>query len=199
MAFHPARYLPATPGPRLITSMPGYSLGMMAGDRLLPQPSPFLAEPQPWLTTDDVDTEGEEEDAFSRFRKVKMFEIAPSTDPVLEERRQRALYAKKNRDMKKREVAELQGEVAALRAAKDRAQEELSRVAGLAQRKQHSIEELQQSLAAARHQLRHKEEYIRNTREKMSLLKAHLELIAEGLEETNISRRLLLSLLAQIS
>ena len=46
--------------------------------------------------------EEEEEEATYRFRKMKMFEMAPSDDPELEERRQRALYAKNNRDMKKR-------------------------------------------------------------------------------------------------
>ena len=40
-------------------------------------------------------------DDIYNFRK-KLYEIEPSDDPQLEERRQRALYAKRNRDMKKR-------------------------------------------------------------------------------------------------
>lgn len=53
------------------------------------------------ILADDTMEEEEEEGAYG-FRKVKMFEMAPFGDPQLEERRQRAIYAKKNRDMKKR-------------------------------------------------------------------------------------------------
>lgn len=182
--------------PQLMSSLTGEDAGaMMSAPTLLQQPSPVFAGAQPWLPTDDV----EEEDATYRFRKMKMFEMAPSDDPETEERRQRALYAKNNRDMKKREVANLQREAAALRAAKEQYQADLTRVYDMVQCQQHQLQELEQCLLDSRQQLKDKEEHIRNRRKKMSRVKAHVEVIAAGLNEENgESRQMLLNLAAQV-
>ncbi len=97
-----------------------------------------------------------------------------------------------------RELVKLQREEAALRATKEQCQADLTRMYGIAQCQQHKIEELEQCLLDTRRQLRDKEEHIQNSRRKMLRLKAHLEVIAEGLEENNVSRRMLFSLAAQI-
>ena len=98
-----------------------------------------------------------------------------------------------------REVVNLQREAAALRAAKEQCQADLTRVSGMVQCQQHKLEELQQCLLDSRQQLKDKEEHIRNNRKKMSRVKAHVEVIADGLtEEASVSRRMLLNLAAQI-
>ncbi|KAK8392055.1 hypothetical protein O3P69_017581 [Scylla paramamosain] len=162
---------------------------------LLQQPSPFFAGAQPFPAADNMGEE--EEDVNYRFRKVKMFEMAPSDDPEMEERRQRALYAKRNREIKKREVAQLQREKEELHTALQRYQVERTRMVDQSLDQQRKIEELERHLLDAHQQLRDKDEYIQKSKEKMSLLKAHLELIAEGLEN-NMSRKMLVTLLAQI-
>ncbi|KAK8388221.1 hypothetical protein O3P69_020247 [Scylla paramamosain] len=186
---------PATTTPSLIRRLPTYDPRNTASDQiLLHQLSPPLVGPQPLLTNDTME---DEEEAIYGFRRVKMFEMAPSDDPKLEERRQRAIYAKKNRDMKKREVGKLQHEASALRAANEQCQANLTHMYEVVEDQQRKIEQLEQYLSDTRQQLRDRDEQILNSQKKMSHLKAHLELIADGLDENNMSRRLLLSLLAQ--
>ena len=92
----------------------------------------------------------------------------------------------------------LQYEVSTLGAVKDQCQSELARLYELVQNQRHKIEELQQCLMDTHHQLKNKEEHIQKSRKTIAFLKAHLEVIALGLEESNLSRRMLLNLLAQI-
>lgn len=184
--------------PSLLSGPPTYQYdaGNTTDQSLLPQQlPPALLGPQPLLSNDTMEEE-EEEGAYG-FRKVKMFEMAPFGDPQLEERRQRAIYAKKNRDMKKREVEKLQHEVTALRTANEQCQANLTHMHGVTQDQQRKLQQLQQWLADTRQQLRDRDEEAQNSHKKVSNLKAHLELIAESLEENGMPRRLLLSLLAQ--
>ncbi|KAK8398065.1 hypothetical protein O3P69_003761 [Scylla paramamosain] len=184
--------------PQLYNSLSGYRAGSSpCNPVLLQQPLSLFAGEQPLTITGDIAEEEREEDATYSFKK-KLYEIEPSGDPQLEERRQRALYAKRNRDMKKKMQMKLQQEVSTLSTAKEQYRTDLTRLYDLTQTQQHKIEELEQCLLDSHQQLREKEEHIRRNRERMSHLKGHLDLIAEGLEENNLSRRMLLNLLSQI-
>ncbi|MPC54738.1 hypothetical protein E2C01_048663 [Portunus trituberculatus] len=174
----------ATITPRLVSGLPThYDAGNTSDQSCLHHPSPD-------------DTIEEQEERIDGFRKVKMFEMAPSADPELEERRQRAIYAKNNRNTKKRELENLQHESSALRTANTQCQANLTRMHGVIEDQQRKIEQLEECVSDTCHQLRDKDEQIRNSQIKLSHLKAHLELIADGLDD-NMSRRLLLNLLAQ--
>ncbi|XP_045126866.1 uncharacterized protein LOC123513646 [Portunus trituberculatus] len=180
--------------PRLLQGPPaGDAVDSVSHPSLLHQPSPFLDRVQPFPAT-AMGAE-EEDDVSYGFRKVKMFEMAPSDDPEMEERRQRALYAKRNREMKKREVVQLQKEKEELKASLQEYEAKMTSFVQLSHSQQRRIEEIQQHLSDTLEQLRDKEECLRKINERMSLLKAHLELIAEGLEES-MSRKMLVNLLA---
>ena len=95
-------------------------------------------------------------------------------------------------------MVKLQREVAALRAANEQCQAELTRAYGMAQCHQQKTEELKQSLLDVHQQLREKDEEIQTNDENMSRVKEHLEVIAAGLDENNsMSHRMLLNLVAQ--
>lgn len=97
-----------------------------------------------------------------------------------------------------RELARLQHEVAALRADNEQRQAELTQAYGIVQCEQLKTEELKQCLLDIHQQLREKDEEIQANQERMSRVKAHLEVIAEGLDGNNsMSRKMLLNLTAQ--
>ncbi|XP_045135006.1 uncharacterized protein LOC123518314 [Portunus trituberculatus] len=184
----------ATITPRLVSGLPThYDAGNTSDQSCLHHPSPGLLGSQALETYDTIE---EQEERIDGFRKVKMFEMAPSADPELEERRQRAIYAKNNRNTKKRELENLQHDSSALRTANTQCQANLTRMHGVIEDQQRKIEQLEEWVSDTCHQLRDKDEQIRNSQIKLSHLKAHLELIADGLDD-NMSRRLLLNLLAQ--
>ncbi|XP_050715019.1 uncharacterized protein LOC126997847 [Eriocheir sinensis] len=138
----------------------------------------------------------EDEKARCGARKPKMFEMGPLEDPAMEERRQRAIYARRSRENRKREIAELQREVEALRDIKEQCQEMVANVNRLAQSQQCKIKQLEQSLANARQQLRARDEQLQSNQERLSRMKTHLEMITEGCEENSMVRRMILNLLA---
>ncbi|XP_045132553.1 uncharacterized protein LOC123516891 [Portunus trituberculatus] len=100
--------------------------------------------------------------------------------------------------MKKRMQMKLQNEVSTLSATKEKYHTDLTRLYDLTQTQQYKIEELEQRLLDCHQQLMEKEGHIRRSRERISHLMGHLEIIAEGLDENNLSRRMLLSLLSQM-
>ncbi|XP_050717746.1 uncharacterized protein LOC126999324 [Eriocheir sinensis] len=159
--------------------------------------APPAASPWPRLA-DDEDEEDDEEVRYGATRP-KMFEMGPLDDPAMEERRQRAIYAKRNREMKKREVEKLQREAAALRDIMEQCQAKVAGMNHLAQSQQSKIQELERSLADARQQLRARDQQLLSTQERQRRMRTHLEMIAEGCEENNMARRMILTMLATTS
>lgn len=128
-----------------------------------------------------------------------MFEMGPLDDPAMEKRRKRAIYAKRYYEMKKREVEKLQREAAALRDIMEQCQAKVAGMNHLAQSQQSKIQELERSLADARQQLRARDQQLLSTQERQRRMRTHLEMIAEGCEENNMARRMILTMLATTS
>lgn len=134
-----------------------------------------------------------------RRKKAKLYEMEPLEDPEKEKKRMNAVLARKNREMKKRIMMDLDEKVRRLRHVNTQCTKVIRRTDS-------DIQQLRQDLSAANASVtqltevvRSKDREIRQQREKLLLFQGHLDLIGSSLDDDNPARRLIQALLHRLS
>ncbi|KAK3854078.1 hypothetical protein Pcinc_039411, partial [Petrolisthes cinctipes] len=171
-------------------------------DSLSPSPSVCVSPPPPGSDSAYyiVQQSASRKKVKDGTKKKKMFEMEPICDNTeMEKRRQNAINAKKNRDMKKFELSEHRKKIESLEETNQRCTQAFKKTYSAYQQQRSEVERQAVDLAAREREIREKKKEIKKKREDMVLLKRHLEIISESLDDHNSAKNLIGSLLKNFS
>ncbi|KAK8721364.1 hypothetical protein OTU49_012784 [Cherax quadricarinatus] len=132
------------------------------------------------------------------YRKKRVYEIGPLENEEMERKRINAVNAKKNREIKKRQIEDLRQELKTLKHINTQCYKALLKTSGDTAQLHQRVRQLQEQLELTEKKLKNKEKENKDRKERMALIQGHLELIAGGLDDDNKAKKLIEILLQRL-
>ncbi|KAG7162170.1 uncharacterized protein LOC121874217 [Homarus americanus] len=131
-------------------------------------------------------------------KKIKVYEMAPYEDPDKEKRRLNAIMARKNREIKKREIQGLKKENQSLRHVIAQCNKVLRKTNSDVQQLRLELKKSKKFKLQFEETVKSKNRELRDAHDKLVLYRGHIELIACSLEEDNPAKKLIEALLKRM-